>query len=169
MIVTTADFIGYYQVSFGIYDTPKLQSAIDRYEKYYLIKLLGLTMGNYFIADLVDGEPVDTDFLTIFNELQYEDENCLHTSKGIKDILIACIFYHFISEKAVHDAQSGVVVGDSEVAKNVAFDNVYRLAEIRWNSMLESWEAIQKYCIENSSVYPDFKGQHEYPRLSGLV
>lgn len=169
MILSTSDFTGYYELSLSIYDTPRLQDAIDRYERYYLVRLLGLTMADDFIADLVNGVPVDTDFLLIFNPLDYEDESHLFQSQGIKDILKACVFYHYISEKAVHDSQSGVAKTETEVGRVVAFDNTHRAAEIRFNGMLPSWEAIQKYCLEHESLYPDFKGKHEYPKFSGLI
>lgn len=169
MILSTSDFTGFYELSKSIYDTPRLQDAIDRYERYYLVRLLGLTMANSFIADLVNGVPVDADYLTIYNALDYEDESHLFQSKGIKDILKACVYYHYISEKAVHDSQSGVAKTETEVGRVVAFDNTHRAAEIRFNGMLPSWETIQKYCYEHSDVYPDFKGQHEYPKMSGLI
>lgn len=169
MILSTSDFTGFYEISVSIYDSPRLQDAIDRYERYYLVRLLGITMADSFIADLVNGVPVDTDYLTIFNPLEYEDECHLFQSKGIKDILKACVFYHYISEKAVIDSQSGVLKTESEVGRTVSFDNTHRAAEIRFNGMLSSWEAIQKYCYEHSSTYPDFKGKHEYPKYNGLV
>jgi hypothetical protein len=126
-------------------------------------------MATDFIADLVNGVPVDTDYLTIYNVLEYQDEVHLFQSNGIKDILKTCVFYHFISEKAVNDSQSGVLKTESEVGRAVSFDNTHRAAEIRFNGMLPSWESVQKYCYEHSDIYPDFKGQHEYPKFSGLL
>jgi hypothetical protein len=169
MILSTSDFTGFYELSVSIYDTPRLQDAIDRYERYYLVRLLGLTMANDFIADLVDGVPVDPDYLTIFNALEYQDETNLFLSQGIKDILKACVFYHYISEKAVNDSQSGVHKTESEIGRVVAFDNTHRAAEIRFNGMLPSWETVQKFCIEHASIYPDFKGVYEYPKFSSLL
>jgi hypothetical protein len=169
MILSTSDFTGFYELSLSIYDTPRLQEAIDRYERYYLVRLFGLTMADSFIADLDNGEPVNPDYLTLFNVLDYEDECHLFQSKGIKDILKACVYYHYISEKAVRDSQSGVVKTEAEVGRIVSFDNTHRSAEIRFNGMLESWETIQKYCIEHSGTYPDFKGKHEYPKYSSLL
>jgi hypothetical protein len=63
---------------------------------------------------------------------------------------------------------SGAVHSDAEVAKVVTHDNAFRMAEIRWNAMIPSWEAVQKYCIDNQ-VYVDFKGVHIEPRMGGLV
>lgn len=169
MIVTIADFTGVYEISVNNYNQVRIQEAIDRYEGYYLKRLLGLTFASAFIADLVDGEPVNPDYLTIFNPLDIQDDFMMWNSQGIKDILLACIYYHYITEKTVQDSMSGAVRSDAEVAKVVTHDNAFRMAEIRWNSMVPSWETVQKYCVDNEATYPDFKGTTIHPKMGGLV
>ena len=163
LIIQTTDFTGPYTISTDLNTVTVLQRCIDDHEKNYIRKLLGKTTGDLFIADVdaVTHLPVTAKYLTIFNALQYEDAaGCLKLSRGIKEYLVAAIFYHFVSEGMTVHGQSGVVSPNAEAATRQSLVNQLRHAEARFNMILDSAWAIQEYCaLQVPTDYPDYNGQ----------
>lgn len=52
ILVTIDSFKGYKDIAISNQTRPELQDYIDRYEKLYILKLLGVDLGNKFIADI---------------------------------------------------------------------------------------------------------------------
>ncbi|HKZ36116.1 MAG TPA: hypothetical protein VJ184_00595, partial [Chryseolinea sp.] len=96
IILTLDDFTGFQILARSIQNDPELQSYIDRYEKKYIHQLLGVTLGDLFIADLTMGVPSDPRFVAIFDTFSKQDDCRIYDSNGIKDILTALVFYHYI-------------------------------------------------------------------------
>ena len=69
ILVKTTDFTGLYYIAQTTYTTPILQAYIDEFEKTYIRKLLGLTLGDLFIATVVNNLPVGARYLNVFNPL----------------------------------------------------------------------------------------------------
>ncbi len=156
IIVQKTDFVGQYQLAQSIADTPLLQSTIDRYEKGLIIRLLGVPLGTLFIADLVAGVPVAARFTTIFNPAFYQNGNQIRETLGIKAILLAAIYYHYIFDTQARQGQSGVVTQQSENATVLSPMNAARLGERAYNSVIDTWDNIQWYINTHTDVYPEY-------------
>lgn len=140
---------------------PLLQATIDTYEKEYIWYLLGKTLGDLFIADIAAGVPTTARFIKIFDPLQEQDDNdTLRISRGIKKILLAAVYYHFIVNNQTEHSQSGITVPNLDTVKKVGFSNAVRAAELKFNELLDSVETIQWFCDEeDSATYPEYNGQ----------
>lgn len=155
-IVLNSDFVGKYELSLTAYNTPLIDSYINKYEKQYLIKLLGKELYDLFIDDLVSGVPQSAIYTKIYNEL------CVSTfcegvisSKGIKEMLIGFIYYHYTLDNEEIQTPTGTKRLKSENSDNVTISS---LNYSRFNDNVESFQTIQYYIQENSSDYPTFNG-----------
>ena len=74
--ITTADFgKGKFELHKGMYEQQKINDYIDKYEKAYLVQLLGADLYTLFVADLINGIPVDPIFVSLYEEFMY-DKDC---------------------------------------------------------------------------------------------
>jgi hypothetical protein len=157
IIVQKSDFVGFQSVARSTANDAILQACIDRNEKNYIYQILGVTLGDLFIASLVNGVPVGARYLAIFNEINILDNYTLHQSKGLKDILVSMIMWNYLTENAATDSQSGVMAMQSESANTSGFENVNRFAEKRWNDALENIDTITWYVyISQTATYPEY-------------
>ena len=88
-IVVKTDFRGEYNISKNCYD--QLDFFIEKYENYYLVRLLGAELYTLFIADLTVTNPQipqTSRFLNIFNLFNIDDNNCIVISEGIREMLV---------------------------------------------------------------------------------
>lgn len=167
LILQTSDFSKLLATS--INTLVDLQSVIDRYEKIYIYRLLGadgkggnLTtpqgLGSLFIADIsgTTHVPVSSRFLTIFNAFITQDGQQVRENLGIKQILINIIYYYYVFESQVRHSQSGVITAQSENASVLPPLAAAKLAERKWNDILDSWDTIQWYLKANASAYPEY-------------
>ncbi len=157
-IVKTTDFVGKYSISQNSYNSDDLQAFIDKYEKVYLRDLLGLTLGDLLYADITAYNPPATArYLVLFNPIAQEINNCDVISDGIKEMLIAFIYWEFVKTQASSVAVIGNVSPQAEVSTGVDFNSteVYNI----YNVGIASYRAIQIYINNNSSTYPEFKGK----------
>lgn len=143
----------------------KVQEFIDKYEKPYIYKLLGVTLGDLFIAWLAASQtPPNADYLKILNSFAADnDGNCgfgnsIVQSLGMKEYLTAAVFYEFIKNGLI-TTPTGVVNSSVETANAQNPTSTMRFADNKFNDILGTAEAIQWYCRNNSTAFPDFKGQ----------
>jgi len=145
-----------------------LQAYIDRYERQNIYKLLGITLGDLFIADLSAGTPQAAKYTKIYNQLfipkpsQYYQYNTGKTgcSFGMKEIMKAIIYYYYVSENQVSHHQAGVATNGTEANSLVSPIVAQQQGERKRNAMIESWEVIQWYCKQIAPTdYPDFDGE----------
>ena len=61
-----------------------IQPYLDKYEKKYLIELLGCDLYALFIADLVAGVPQTQIYIDIFNEICEDNCGTIQRSEGMK-------------------------------------------------------------------------------------
>ena len=154
-IVVNSDFVGKYELTLTQYNTDLIDSYIERYEKQYLIKLLGGGLYDLFIADLTAGVPTTAIYLSIFNPL-YVDLWCeTLVSNGIKEMLLGFIYYHYTLDQQQQQTSVGVTAPKSE---NSAGIDMNHISQNRFNENVESFKAIQSYIQTNSSDYPTFNG-----------
>jgi len=161
LLVSTTDFTGQYAIATDVKTAAKLQSYIDTYEEEYILKLLGKELGDLFIASVSGGVPVGARYLTIFNELTYEDScGVLRISKGMLTYLVAAIFYHYVADGMTESTQAGIGTANVDTALRGSLATQLRHAESRFNEALKTAWAIQEYCnTEEPATYPEYNGQ----------
>ena len=83
---------------------------------YYLTQLLGKTLYDLFVADLVNKVPVTARFLDLYNPFDIDDDNCLIHSDGMKEMIMGFIQFFYAREAKVVNTQHGNVVNNQENA-----------------------------------------------------
>ncbi len=90
----------------------KLKGYIERYEKKYLIQLLGVELSKLFIADLVDQVPIDPIYLDIYNSIEEDlttgdsayssfcgcDRKIICTN-GMKSMILGFVFFEYMRDQ----------------------------------------------------------------------
>lgn len=176
ILLETTDFdSGEYVIAQTNDTTALIQTYIDRHEAAYIKRILGVELGLLFIED-IQGNDADSDEITarmaaIRDAFMIQaDSGCIYESKGMKDILMAIVFYFFVSETQVKHSQSGVITNAAEVSNIAQPENATRFAETKFNGALSSIEAIQWYCgTEETATYPEYDGTYIRPRYSNLL
>lgn len=161
VIVQIEDFTGRYQVAKDALSKKNLQYYIDELENCLLYDLLGAELGTLFIADLdVNGVPQTQRFIDIYNSFAIDDDKYCDTiriSKGIKEYLIACIYFDYARNSNTYNSQLGnksSSTENSEYAGNLIHD----LSQ-RYNKGIATAKEIQWYCeCYKPEDYPEFNG-----------
>lgn len=155
-IVLNSDFIGKYELTLSDFTEPLIDAYIEKYEKHYLMKMLGKELYDLFIADLSSGLPQSPIYTAIFEELVITSFcNGELVSNGIKEMLIGFIYYHYTLDSDQLQTSVGTVKTVSENSEN---RRLTALSSSRFNDNVDSYRAIQYYIQENSSDYPTFNG-----------
>lgn len=164
ILLQTSDFeAGKYCIpdADSIYNEADVQETIDTYEKKYIYELLGVTEGDKFITWVqLTSPPVNVHYTKIKNSFSQDDSACfgIIQSLGMTEYLKAGIFYEYVKD-SLEMTPAGVVNTDTEAAKKQGPDQQMRFAENKFNDALDTAEAIQWYCQDNASAFPDFNGQ----------
>lgn len=156
--------------------TQRLQETINRWEVYYIMLLLSnqvttqypVGLGQAFInecnANTGNYKPTSTRMLNIYNPFYLMSGRMLKDSKGITDLLLDAIFYHYITDKTWNDSQGGVVSPQVDAAKKGNSRVAFRFAESRYNDMLETFDNIQWYIRSGDGTnLPGHGGALDYP------
>lgn len=176
VVVKKDDFIG----PFAVVRDPKsdinLQSFIDINEVPTLTLLLGEDLATLFIADLVAGVPQSARFLALFNAflISWQDVGfdygcnaewwnaCYRKgyieSKGMKNFLLAQIFYLRACKRQISDSQSGFQQSATENSSVINTRGAMRIGENIFNEFLPTANAIQYKCLNDTTTYPEYKG-----------
>lgn len=158
-ITKIEDFKARYQVAKDAYSKQTLQTYINELETTYIHELLGVELGDLFLADLdINGEPQTGRFITIFEPLAIQDDcGKIHSSYGIKDYLLGRIYFDYVRNTNTYNSQIGnksAIGENSEIAGNLIHDLCQR-----YNKGIDNAKAIQWYCCEHDSeTYPEYKG-----------
>jgi hypothetical protein len=184
ILVKTTDFTGLYAIAQTNYTTPIVQAYIDEFEKTYIRKLLGLELGDLFIATVVNNAPVGARYLALFNPLalqltglsigvQLNGENYsssrIFESRGMKEILKGIIYCLYVQGTQSHHSQSGVAKAMADVSVIMTGENAARMGEIRHNGIIADWEAVQYYIHVNAATYPEYEGLQLQPKYSAII
>ena len=175
IILSTSDFSekGKYYIPFNTKlcgSVQELQAYIDRYEKRYLIDLLGCELSELFIADLVDGVPASPIYQDLYNEIcedltqgfdsfYYGHCGCKPKriiSRGIKSMLQGFIFFQYMRDQPNAKGLTGVNKQKAENSEMVPF-GTWGISEY-YNESIEDYQNIQYYIYENKENYPSFNG-----------
>lgn len=161
-IVVNTDFVGKYQITKNQFNTTKINEYIEKYEKLYLLYLLGSDLYDLFIADFWESEPVSPIYTDIFEPFHMDIDGCLVISDGIKEMLKGFIYYWIIKEGIQMQTASGSVKPQGE---NGSIVGLTQDTISRFNNSVDTAKAIQDYIQDNNGDYPDFNGveiKYEY-------
>jgi len=164
-IVVKTDFKGEYNVSKTCYD--QLDTFIEKYEHYYLVRLLGAELYTLLISDLTATNPQvpqSTRFLNIFNPFSIDDHECLYYSEGIRKMLVQFIYFHYVRETQTENTAGGTVTNSVELGVNAKFmGNIVQ----SYNQGVKNAHTIQWYIWDNELEYPEENVQ-EIEYTSGI-
>ena len=166
ILLTVDDFTGFFELAQSTANIPLLQSYIDRYERDYIHRLLGVELGELYIADLTAPSAPYTTLTNAF----YEQDDCdvIWSSLGMKDFLKAAVFYHYVFQEQVQHSQSGVTISLAETSHVVTPENAAAFARRRYNACCVTYptsdkkttaEAIQWKCeTDDPDSFPTYNG-----------
>ncbi len=152
----------------GYYTSANVQESIDTYEKKYIYSILGVVLGDLFIAWLAANQaPANADYLKILKPFSEDDSCGLVQSLGFKEALKGCVFYED-RKNGLKTSQAGVVKSESETAIAASPASTLRFAENKYNDIVETISAIQWYCLKTPAAFPDFNGRRMAVKASNL-
>jgi hypothetical protein len=173
-ILKVADFTGFYNISQNRFVKTDIETFISMYEGQYLDNLLGCELSSLLIADLdvLTNIPVTARFLDLWNpfcEDTYRCNQLYYRSTGIKDMLRAFVYYHYVNGQQQGNTIAGNVNQQVETAKQVSGnDNQFNVI-LRYNEGVKTFNVLQQRLILNSALYPEFKGQYNNKELMFFV
>ena len=152
-IIQIADFAGTQyslpELKYGSY-----QNYLDKYEKEFLVNLLGADLYNLFIADLDgNGVPQTQRFINIYNSFEIDDDSCVRYSEGMKIATIQYVYFYAVRDLAVKKTNTGVVFNDNENSNGPSYLG-FNIVEA-YNEAVKNAYEIQWYICDNDEVYPE--------------
>lgn len=159
-IVKTTDFVGKYKISQNSFAQDDLQAFIDKFEKVYIRKLLGLTTGDLFYADiaaLTFLPPTDPIYSVLFNPIAVVINNCDIISNGVKEILLGFIYWEYVRWSSTQQTLNGSIAQDSETAIKIDWSSTPIYGN--YNDSVMSYSAIQYFINNDKTDYPDYNGK----------
>ena len=156
--ITYGDFgKGKFELHHGMYEQAKIQAYIDKYERQYLVKLLGVELFNEFVADLVAGVPQSAIYTKIYEPFEYDNVDCyIHISEGMIDMIKGFVYYQYLKDLTNTVAVSGNVRQAGENSENVSTLN--SMIYTRYNDSVRTFKAIQYYICDFNSDYLKYNG-----------
>lgn len=157
-IIQTSDFVGEYQLASDNFSEHEVY--IDRYEKFYLVMLLGADLYADFIADLTPTTPQTPQtpiYQSIFDSFDIDYSNCIYSSEGIKQMLVEFIYFHILRDLPNEKRLSGNVRLKSESAEAMPYNGLNLIPA--YNQAVENYHNIQWYICENETNYPTYNGR----------
>lgn len=160
-ITQTTDFINRFHLSKTNLNTALLQDCIDRFEKKYLIKLLGAELYDLFI-DGIEEMVVDPIWTALLEDFHIDNNGCLIESEGIKVMLLGFIYYEYVKIQTEKQTPIGNTQPAAENASLIGVSSIVVQRQI-WST--DTYKAIQQYILLNIDDYPTFNGvemKYEY-------
>ena len=158
-LVLNSDFTGKYSLALTQFNTADIDAYIAKYEKEYLLKLLGADLYTLFIADLdasTPQVPVSAIYLALFNSFDTDYNSKIKSSDGIVEMLKGFIYYNYTKDIVQNQTPIGSTMPKNE---NSTVMSLNQSMCTRFNDQVLSFEAIQWYICDNSTDYPDYNGQ----------
>lgn len=173
ILLSLSDFVG---GKYNIADASNNQikanvtECINLYETDYIQRLLGVTLGNSIIAYLAASRlPNNANYNTIIDAFSLDGSCGISRSSGIKEFLTAAIFYEYTRDTTLRNTVAGVVKPEAETAVTQGPASITRYAESKFNSVLDTVYAIQKYCMDNQAAFSTFKGEKITVKRSNIL
>jgi len=159
MIVTLSDFqTGKYELHTGMYDQDRIQNYIDLYESKYIKELLGVTLGEEFIADYQAGL-LNPNFVIIFDPLSFDYNRRIYISEGMKAMLVGFLYWEIVRDYFNQMTPVGNVIPTGE--NSMRSTSLSSTMWDRYNEAVRNYRAIQFYVVRNAADYDCFNGQHK--------
>lgn len=160
MFLIPSDFTGEFKVGGNTLTSTDFQIYINKYERIYLMDLLGVELYNLFIADLdVNFEPQTPIYQVIYDEI-FEDDGaqsgCQYRSLGIIEMLKGFIYYHWLRDQFTEKTITGAVKNEFSNSQPVSM--TWTNIEEKFNESGQMYDTIQWYIKENISDYPTYNG-----------
>lgn len=158
-IISLADFQdGAYTIPQDSYIQAAQQSYLDKYEKKYLIELLGVALYDLVIADLVAGVPATPIYLALYDPFYIDSNSSIKYSEGMKAMLIQLVYFYLVRDLPVKKSSSGVGFNVNEVTNGPSYSG-FNIVE-SFNEGVDNYAAIQWYIRDNATDYPSEPRQH---------
>lgn len=164
IIIQIADFKGT-EYSLPEQKYISYQNYLDKYEKKFLVNLLGAELYDLFISDLVGGVPQSQRFIDIYNAFDIDDNNCVRSSEGMKVASLQYVYFYAVRDLAVKKTNTGVVFNDNEVSQGPFYDG-YNIIEA-YNESIKNAYSIQWFICDNPTDYPEENAQ-PFQVISGI-
>jgi hypothetical protein len=161
-IIQANDFAGEYKISQSRFT--ELDLWITKYEKYYLLRMMGADLYSLFIADLTlttPQIPQTARFLNIFNAFNYIPSypESMYISEGIKKMLVQLIYFHYVRESNHFNTIAGQVTNSNENSTAAAFQsNLIK----SYNDAIDNYCNIQMYIQSDAVAYPEYVNSQVY-------
>lgn len=158
--ITFEDFgKGKYELHKGLYEQAKINAYIDKYERQYLVKLLGVDLFNLFVADLVNSVPVSPLYLALYEPIEYDRDLCgdIVYSEGMIEMIKGFVYFQYLKDQTNAVWVTGSVRPLGENSENVSTLNM--MIYTRYNESIKSFKAIQTYICDNLNDYTEFNGR----------
>ena len=170
-IVNITDFVGFHYLAQSCIADPTLQYYADRYEKQYLVSLLGEDYTAFYASLDTNNPPIDVDVLAWYdpfvatNELHHHpflDTNgcssseCYMLSEGVKDMLVGFVFYHYAHDNQINASLTGMVFNSNENSVMATPEQAEAYILERYNEAVRTYNAIIRkragdaFCVSNS-------------------
>lgn len=162
-IIEHSDFVGKYKLSQNSKLTAKVTEYITKFQPRYIYQILGVDLGNALIAD-IDAAPVGTPseprFVQIFNAFQFDDNNGIRVSIGLREIMLGFLYFELMRDANMYNTLAGNKKTEGE---NNEFADPRSNVSTVYGISVESVHAIQWYILtnpdDNSFDYDDYNGQ----------
>jgi hypothetical protein len=168
--ITLDDFRGKYVVAKNsIHVNEKLEQIIEENTLVYLSKVVGVELANLINADLVDGVPVNPDFLELYNPFIIQEtnvffENKIYSSIGMKKMLLGFVYFEII--KASKEEPSLVGGTIAPITENSTQLPISQMANTIFNESVYTAFAIQIKCEREREKYPTYHPTQLYLQTS---
>ena len=157
-IVQSSDFTGEYKISTDKFSN--LTAYIDKFEKFYLVRLLGADLYDLFIADLTVSTPQvpqTSPYTEIYAPFHTDDNGCLRISEGMVKMLVQFIYFHYLRDNLNKKTTSGVVQNMNENSTEKGYTG-FNLVQ-SYNEGVENYQEIEWYICDNETDdYPTYNG-----------
>jgi hypothetical protein len=143
--ISITDFIGEYNINDQYFD----EEIVESTEEQILRDLLGNTLYDEFIADLVDGEPQAQKWIDFKDGKDYEDTIRMHY-QGITEMLVAFSYYALI-QWVTNSNSTGFTKNDNQNSKVFNKFEADSLSYSRYNLGVNFYVQAERFL----AFYPD--------------
>lgn len=157
-ILQTSDFTGQFQLAQN--HLTDISTYFERYEREYLVKLLGAELYALFDANLTGTPevPASAPYTTIFNPLVFSDGSYPYVSNGIKFMLKCYVFYHYVRDNNLYHSITGLVSSGIENATAQIDAKGAQYIVTRFDEGVMTHQIIQRYIELHSDDFPTYNG-----------
>jgi hypothetical protein len=162
IILSLSDFeSGKFELHSGMYTQNNIQEYINKYEKRYLIELLGADLCEDFLTDLVagGGTPTQPRFIDIFDPISIDYGVELIVSDGLKEMLKGFIYYEYLKDQVSQVTAVGMTTpkGENSERVNTLLTQLYT----RYNDAARSFKGVQSFIWTKRGDYTGFNGRQK--------